>query len=179
MKKFFKTICIVVLCISSSLFSYSCVETGNETKSQKNQNYSYENIQPPPEMPIFEIYTFDFGKWESEWEKENTYMITYSAWLSYNNHVGDSWGYGLTYDGDYFESGSYIECAGMLQVYVTAFATEYDEYNDYGSAYVSFDSLDVGEEQTKEVTVTVSENRGRYTGNTAQWIFEITVKRIS
>ena len=176
MKKFIQIICIIAFCISSSLFSYSCPESGNETNSPKKHNYLYEDIQPPPEIPTFEAHTINLD----EWEGEKTYTITYSAWLAYNNHVGDYWGYGLEYNGVYIESGSCVACPKIQRgIYITAYAFESDEITDYGSAYVCFDSLDVGEEQTKEVTVTVRENRGRYSGNTAQWVFEITVKRLS
>lgn len=176
MKRFFKLICIVVLCLALC----SCLSSGqtaSKSTSTKKYNYSYEDIQPPKiEIITFEIETFDFEKWEGE----NTYMITYSARLSYNNHVGDSWGYGLEYNGDYVSSGSYVTCMKIAKgIAVTVYAVEYDNVSDYGSAYVTFDSIDVGKKKTKEVTVTVRENRGRYAGNTAQWIFEITVERIS
>ena len=179
MKKFFKTISIVSLCLALGLCLHSCVQKGSESTSQKHY-YSYTDIQPPPKIPTFEFETFDLGIWEKEREKEKTYMITYSALLSCNNNVGNSWGYGLKYGGEYIESGCYVACNGISRgIYVTAYAIEYDNYNDYGSTYVSFDSLNVGEKRSKEVAVTVRENRGRYSGNTAQWVFQITVERIS
>lgn len=175
MKKFVKPIGIVLLIVAISFCSFSCVQTESETKSTTNKHYAYGDIDTLPQFPTIEIETIDFD----ELTKEKTYMIKYTARLSYNNHVGNSWGYGLMYDDEYIENGCYIECNGMFKLCVTAYAFEKDEYNDYGSTDVTFDSLDIGEEQSKEVAVIVRENKGRYTGNTAQWIFVITAKRIT
>lgn len=179
MKKFIKPIGVVLL-IAALNFG-SCSEAVIEPKSQTNTN-SYKEVQPPPEFKPLE--TIDFDQLRLDLEKifeEKTYVITYSAWIAYNNHVGNSWGYGLSYDGEYVESGSQItfdDVSSSLQN-IKVYAVEYDSLNDYGSAYVSFDSLNVGEKQTKSVAVFVSENRGRYSGNTAKWNFEITVERTS
>ena len=171
--KRFKNIYVILLCVILSLCA--CTQSGSESSTHTKNYPSYEYIQPP-ELPTFEIETFDSEKWEGD----STYKITYSAWMDYNNSVGDSWGYGLKYDGEYIKSGSRVSCAKIARgITVTAYAVEYDNVTDYGSAYVTFDSIDVGEKKTKEVTVTVRENRGRYAGNTAQWIFKITVERIS
>ena len=173
MMKHFKIISLIILCVALSLCA--CTPNSNESSPPKKDYPSYEYIQPP-EFETFEVVTFDF----EEWEGENTYLITYSAWLDYNNRVGNSWGYGLEYYGEYIESGSQVSCAKIAKgIIVTVYAIEYDNVTDYGQAYASFDSLDVGEKETKEVAVIVRENRGRYAGSTAQWIFEITVERIS
>ena len=163
-------ICITVMCLMLNLCA--CAQSGSESSSNKKD---YGSIQPPATPPTFEAETLDLEKWKGE----STYMITYSARMSYNNHVGNSWGYGLEYNGEFIESGSYVSCAKIANIVVAVYAMEYDSVTDYGEAYVSFDSIDVGKKKTKEATVTVRENRGRYAGNTAQWIFEITVERIS
>ena len=162
-------ICIALMCLMLNLCA--CAQSESKPSSSKD----YGNIQPP-KLETFVAETINL----EEWEGESTYMITYSAWLDYNNSVGNSWGYGLEYYGEFVESGSYVSCAKVINsIFVTVYAMEYDSVTDYGAAYVSFDSIDVGEKKTKEVAVIVRENRGRYAGNTAQWIFEITVERIS
>ena len=175
MKDKFINICVVILCLVLSLCLYSC----EQSTSQNKHNRPNADIKPPTGIPPAEAVTIAPDKWE-EWEQDKVYMITYSARLSYNNHVGNSWGYGLEYYGEYIESGSQVSCAKIAKgIIVTVYAIEYDNVTDYGQAYASFDSLDVGEKETKEVAVIVRENRGRYAGSTAQWIFEITVERIS
>ena len=168
---------LFVLLFLALLISAALNDDGSETKSIPKPYYAYYDVQPPelPTVETFQFETIDL----SEWQKERSYIITYSARLESNNHVGDSWGYGLKYDDEYIESGSTIKHIGIFPLSVRAYATEFDDYNDYGSTYVTFRSLDVGEKQSKEVTVTVSENKGRYAGNTAQWGFYITVERIS
>lgn len=159
----------------------------NETESTSYPYYLFEDIQPPPEFVPIEPITWEHlidpsytGTFAPTVEyKEHSYIITYSARLKSNNHVGDSWTYGLTYEGENIESGSIVECVGAPNLIVRAYAKEFDDYNDYGSTQVTFITLNIGEKQKREVTVTVRENKGRYKGNTAKWSFDITVERIS
>ena len=194
MKIFVKITCIVALCVALCLCSSACDGSGNETESQNDYSYypyyyQYQDIQPPPKIEIPEIpdYSLDFDQIlggnndnsTSKWDSDSVFVITYYTSLSYNNSVGNEWGYGVKYNGKYVESGSRVAVSGNLLVDITAYAVEFDSYNDYGSKTVSFKPLSIGEKNSKEVTVTVRENNGRYTGNTAQWVFEITVERIS
>ena len=159
----------------------------SETKSTLRPYYSLDDIQPPPKIETFKPVQWDHlidpslqGTPITYAEyNEHSYIITYSARLKSNNHVGDSWGYGVTYDGEYIPSGSVIEFKGTLPLTLKAYAKEFDSYTDYGSTRITVDSLDIGEKQKDEVTVTVRENKGRYSGNTAKWVFNITIERIS
>lgn len=155
----------------------------SEKESVTSSYHLYLDIQPPPKFETFEpvkLTPLPIVTSPSSAEyKEHSYIITYSARLKSNNHVGDSWRYGITYDGEFISSGSVIEFKEGFPLTIQAFAKEIDSYNDYGSARVTFESLAVGKKQSKEVIVTVRENRGRYAGNTAQWSFNITIERIS
>ena len=108
-----------------------------------------------------------------------TYEVTYSARCTQNDSVGGEWDCGIKYNGEVVESGSYITVSNR-RCRITAFATEFDSSrNDYGTKNISFGLLDVGEVKAKTFTVTVRENGGRYSGNTAKWDFVVTVRRIS
>lgn len=109
--------------------------------------------------------------------KEGNYYIRYSAKCVTNDSVGNEWGYGLMYDGEEYESRSHITITNTTPISIRVFATEYDSDDDYGSAKIDFDSLTSGEVITKEATVTVRENKGRYKGNRAVWEFTVTLER--
>lgn len=170
MKKFLTIVLCLVLCLQS------CSHEPNR------DNTSKEEYSPPPDLQALEEDIAqsleDLENFEIVLE-DASYEITYTAKLKQNNSVGDDWGYGIKHNDEIIKSGDCVTQWSILRLEVTAFAIEYDSYNDRGSANVTFDSLEVGETQTKEVTVIVRENRGRYSGNTAKWSFEITVERIS
>ena len=112
-------------------------------------------------------------------EEERAYIITYSATLTSNNSVGDSWSYGVLFGESEIVSGSRVTAMLTGGLRLMAYACEYDDgSSDYGSRSVTFSDLKIGEEETLEVTVSVCEDGGRYRGNRAEWIFEITCKRI-
>lgn len=175
MQRNMKIRCLISLLASIALCLCSCSSPLDSAQDTTKQRPIIDYEPPsftfvPHEIPDFNL---------DELYEDKTYTVSYTAYLSYNAHVGNSWGYGLKYDGEYIESGSSVVKSDIVNLSVTAYAVEFDEHNDYGSASVYFDSLDVGEKQTKEVTVTVRENRGRYSGNTAGWIFKITIERTS
>lgn len=191
MKRIIKIACVVVLCVAVCLCSSACDGSGNETEPQNDYSYyPYQDIKPPPKIEIPKIPDYsldlDFDKIlggnntsTSKWDSDSVFVITYYTSLSYNNSVGNEWGYGVKYNGEYVESGSRVEVSDTLLVDITAYVVEFDSYNDYSSKTVSFKPLCIGEKNSKEVTITVRENNGRYTGNTAQWVFEIIIERIS
>jgi hypothetical protein len=130
-------------------------------------------------------YTIDWGAWETIdlgiLETKSSFIVTYYTDLEYNNYVGNEWQYGVRYNGEYIKSESKIILTDSpTEIELVAFATELDDWNDYGTNHVAFDTdtLKVGQKQTKWATVIVRENEGRYTGNTAKWYFEITIERI-
>lgn len=175
-----RIILIIVLCVSLSLSSCSYSQTGYDT------NYdSKKELVIPPE-PDWDAIHDSLDELEAGLKdvleqigSQHTYRITYSIDLKYNNSVGDEWKYGVSYNNKYIASSSEILIADTpTEVNLVAFAIELDDYNDYGSTNVTFDALEVGQKQTKRVTVLVRENNGRYTGNTAKWQFDITIKRI-
>lgn len=169
------------------LFMVSCSSSGSNSTSQ-NDPILYEDITPPPEFPDIDLDAMQdnldkLGSglkdlWE-EIESEHTYVITYTIDLKYNNSVGNEWKYGVRYNDEYIASESKIVIADSpTEIELVAFAIELDEWNDYGTTFVTFDALEIGQSQTKWATVIVREDEGRFAGNTAKWYFEITVERI-
>lgn len=183
MKKFLSVAVAVAL-----LFTVSCSSSGNNSTSPKNDPIRFEDVTPPPEFPDIDLDAMqdNLDKLGSglkdlleEIESEHTYVITYTIDLEYNNSVGNEWEYGVRYNDEYIASESKIVIANSpTEIEIVAFVTELDDWNDYGTTLVTFDVLKVGQKQTKRATVIVRENEGRFTGNTAEWSFEITIERI-
>ena len=176
--KYLKIVVSVVLCVA-------CVLCVSCTQSEPSNASTTAPVRPP-ETPSFD-FDIDWDAFESGMkdaleriESEHTYLITYTKELTYNQSVGNEWDKGVRYNGEYIsDSSQIIVDKSLTQIELVAFATELDLWNDYGATNVTFDVLDVGQEQTKWATVIVVENEGRYTGNRAEWYFEITIKRIA
>ncbi len=101
------------------------------------------------------------------------------SYMEYNNHVGNEWGTSvkvndkeLSYDEEMTVS---ITSSGSLKLSV--FATEFDSIPDNGSGSKTVKLKDLKRGvNTITISAIVTENRGRYSGNTAKWtfVFEIT-----
>lgn len=182
MKKFFKAVVSIVLCVNFIFCSSSCEQNDSSKGSNSSSVRPPYQYKPIPPSPSFDFETFDWSEWEDVFEQiesKQTYVITYYIDLEYNYYVGSEWGFGVTYNGEYIESESKVVLTDShTEIELVAFATEFDAWNDYGSTTVTFDTLEVRQKQTKWVTVIVRENNGRYTGNIAEWIFDITIERI-
>lgn len=169
---FFKIAVSIALCVTLIFCLFSC------TKNESVKGANDSSIRPL-ETPSFDfdtIETADLGELFSE----HTYVVTYRVELEYNNSVGNEWIKGVQYNGEQIASSSKIVVdKSLTEIEFEAFATELDTWDDYGSTCVVFDALEVGQEQTKWATVIVTEDEGRYTGNTAKWYFEITIERIT
>ncbi len=102
-----------------------------------------------------------------------------SRYLSYNNHVGNEWSAFIKANGEYIFYGDLtINIEDGESLNLEAIAMEDDTVMDYGSVSrtISFNELVSGTATDYIMQVTVRENRGRYTGNTALWVFNIEVK---
>ncbi len=98
-----------------------------------------------------------------------------------NNHVGNEWGFGSTVNKKELSEGDSIEISTTSKGKITiiSIAEEQDKYPDYGdnTLTVSVSKLKANKDTTYTSNVTVTENRGRYSGNTAVWKFTYVVKR--
>ncbi len=98
-----------------------------------------------------------------------------------NNHVGNEWGYGATVNKKSIYEGQTVEIStspnGKISIVSTA--EEDDSYPDYGSKTltVSVSKLKANTSTKYTSNVTVVENRGRYSGNSAVWKFTYVIKK--
>ncbi len=98
-----------------------------------------------------------------------------------NNHVGNEWGYGATVSKKAIYEGQTVEITTTPtgKITIVSMAEEDDSYPDYGSKTLT---VSVSKLKTNTITkytsnVTVVENRGRYSGNSAVWKFTYIIKK--
>ncbi len=98
-----------------------------------------------------------------------------------NNHVGNEWGYGATVNKKTIYEGQTVEISTTSNGKITIVSTaqEDDSYPDYGSKAltVSVSKLKSNTSSKYTSNVTVVENRGRYSGNSAVWKFTYVFKK--
>ncbi|WP_151733069.1 hypothetical protein [Paenibacillus tengchongensis] len=102
-----------------------------------------------------------------------------SAELVENNHVGNEWYTEATVNGTAIEEDSPmtldVKTTGSIELQATA--EEQDKIPESDTASVSVKVADLSKPVTKAVKLTVTENRGRYSGNTAEWKFTFKVQK--
>ena len=158
---------------------------GGRDQSSESSSVTKEQYSPPKPtafsyVPISTFNNKSFSRYMDDYfNTERTYIITYSARIEYNDSVGNQWGHSVTYNDESIDNGSELTVKGGMNIPVKITVTEFDSYSDQGTASIWLKSCDVGVKKTEEVEVIVRENRGRYAGNTAKWIFEITIERIA
>ncbi|MBY9078381.1 hypothetical protein KIH86_24180 [Paenibacillus sp. HN-1] len=103
-----------------------------------------------------------------------------SATLVENNHVGNEWWWGGYVNGKELEEGSSVtlDVSSSGTISLKAEAQEQDKIPDEGSKSASVKVSSLTSAVTKSVNVTVVENRGRYSGNTATWKFVFKVEKV-
>ncbi|MFF2911225.1 hypothetical protein [Paenibacillus sp. NPDC057934] len=102
------------------------------------------------------------------------------AKLAENNHVGNEWWWGGFVNGKELNDGESVtinaDTAGSIKLH--AEAQEQDKYPDDGEASASVKVSSITTSVTKKLNVTVVENRGRYSGNTAKWQFTFKLEKV-
>lgn len=183
MKRLLKITLSIALCVILIFCVSSCTQKNESSKGSNSFSiqppYQYHPISEPDFDATLDALDELQSKLNDIIESQHTYVITYYIDLEYNNSVGNEWKYGVIYNNEYIENSSKIVINDSpTEIELVAFATEFDDWNDYGTTRVTFDALKVGQKQTKQAAVIVRENQGRYTGNTAKLYFEITIERI-
>lgn len=113
---------------------------------------------------------------------EKQYVVTYSAKIIQNSHVGDSWSYGMKYGETTLTSGKQITTSVATDrgPKLTIWAEESDaSKNDFGQKDIVFSDIGIGETETITEQVMVTENDGKYIGHDAYIQFTVTIKRTS
>lgn len=108
----------------------------------------------------------------------NVYKMVFSTTLIHNNSVGNDWRFSYYYEDSPVHSGrEWSIPKGIIEtIPIDIVVTERDKSSDVGKAKVKVALLDGYETTT---TVTVTEDKGRYARNTAQWQITCRVRRIS
>ena len=91
-----------------------------------------------------------------------------------NNHVGNSWYYGASYNNAEID-GETITASHGSTISIYCKVVEDDNIPDVGSGYLTLRMEDGAE---NSLTISVYENRGRYSGNRAVWIVTATATLI-
>ncbi|MEC0170396.1 hypothetical protein [Paenibacillus graminis] len=102
-----------------------------------------------------------------------------SAVLTENNHVGNEWYTKASINGKEISEGSSVELdlKSTESVKLKAYAEEQDKIPESATATASIKASSITKTVNKAVEVTVVENRGRYSGNTATWTFTFEVQK--
>lgn len=102
-----------------------------------------------------------------------------SAELTENNHVGNEW-YTTAYinEKEISEGSSVVlDLKSTESVQLKAYAEEQDKIPESATATASVKASAITKTISKAIEVTVVENRGRYSGNTATWTFTFKVQK--
>lgn len=106
--------------------------------------------------------------------------ISYSAKMVSNDHVGNSWTTYIEVGDTTVKKGksTKVEVGSTDTIKIYCTAIENDKIPDEGSAAIEIPVKDLKKgKNTFKTSVTVTENRGRYSGNSAEWSFTVTVKK--
>jgi type IV secretory pathway TrbF-like protein len=96
-----------------------------------------------------------------------------------NSHVGNEWYTTASVNGKEIEEGSSVtlKLKSSESLKLKAYAEEQDKIPESGSANATVKVSSVTKDITKSLKVKVTENRGRYSGNTAEWKFTFKVQK--
>ncbi|KWX79243.1 hypothetical protein [Paenibacillus jilunlii] len=102
-----------------------------------------------------------------------------SAVLTENNHVGNEWYTTASINGKEIseDSSVVLDLKSTESVKLKAYAEEQDKIPESATATASIKASAITKDISKAVEVTVVENRGRYSGNTATWTFTFEVQK--
>lgn len=148
MKRFVCVVCVVALLLSGCTVPESTKATTEATEPETTANYTH-----------------------------GIYELTFKAKRVSDDSVGNDWTITYTHNGETVKSGHRV----LLSLEVFTFQTievevrEDDKLDDVGTGDMKVAICDGGSEKT---TITVTENGGRYKGETAVWEITCTVKLI-
>ncbi len=108
------------------------------------------------------------------------YQITCYTTLVYNHHVGNEWNCRAKIKGKTLRDGSSCTVSSGSPITIVSKVTENDKRPDTASSakHIKISNLSSGQTKKFSTKVTVRENSGRYSGNTAKWKFSYVIKRI-
>ncbi|CAI6082944.1 hypothetical protein [Cohnella sp. JJ-181] len=104
-----------------------------------------------------------------------------SVELVENNHVGNEWYTEASVNGKAVSDGSSVTLTlkPSAAIKLEAYAQEQDKIPEEDTATASVKASSITKTTNKALSVTVTENRGRYSGETATWKFTFKMQKIS
>ena len=130
------------------------------------------------------LYLYGKGKALSAIPKDGNMKFTVqfcSANLIQNNSVGNNWTFEAKINGAKIKQGKKINIKATLndKISFSASAKEHDFIPDIGNGSISVNikDLNLPQKNAYPIDVTVAENKGMYSGNTAMWKFNFSVTR--
>lgn len=111
----------------------------------------------------------------------STYKVTFEqARLVSNDHVGNEWSIAAAVAGKAINEGNSmnvsVDAKGSIKLY--GYVVEEDKIPDEGENTKTVNVSSISSKgSTVKVLVTVTENRGRYSGNEAVWEFTYKIKK--
>lgn len=102
-----------------------------------------------------------------------------SVELIENNHVGNEWYTTASINGKTIKEGSTVtlNLKSSDSIQLKAYAEEQDKVPDIGTKSVSVKVSSLSKTLNKSLVVQVVENRGRYSGKTAEWKFAFKIQK--
>ena len=94
------------------------------------------------------------------------YRVYYEFELLHNDSVGREWDKEIEADGSPLGYGELFPAEGFSYTHISVTITENDKYPDIGRGKIE---LPIENGAVASTHITVRENRGRYSGNTAEW----------
>jgi len=144
--------------------------TYSDDKNQNTLNTSQSITTPIPSTPTPKPTIVS--------SSNITLNISYDAYLSYNNHVGNEWSYSADISGTYTNDGNNIIVNSGDTITINCYVSESDSVMDYGYNSFTIDPSKLSKgKSTYTCDVVVRENRGRYSGNTAGWTFTFEINK--
>lgn len=131
---------------------------------------------------LFSVNFFNFSIVDAASTDVNLSVTLDSITCLSNNHVGNEWAFGFTANKTAVSSGSTIKLNAKSSdsIAISAKATEEDTYPDTNTKSLTIPVSKLKEGgNTYSLNVTVTENRGRYSGNTATWKFNFNIKKVT
>ncbi|MDG0793985.1 hypothetical protein OMP38_26550 [Cohnella ginsengisoli] len=104
-----------------------------------------------------------------------------SVKLVENNHVGNEWLTVAKINGKEVSAGSSVTLTlkASETIHLDAYAEEQDKIPEDGESTASVKASSIGKTTNKALSVVVTENRGRYSGETATWKFTFKLQKLT
>ncbi|AUS26559.1 hypothetical protein ABFY57_19025 [Paenibacillus polymyxa] len=113
----------------------------------------------------------------------STYIVTFQqATLVSNDHVGNDWAIAAQVAGQSISEGNSVKVKAKSgsSIKLYAYAEEQDKIPDVGEITKNVKVSSVSSKgSTVKLRVTITENRGRYSGHQAVWEFTYKIKKQS